>query len=252
MRARNAEYNPKKFAAAIVRLREPKCAALIFASGKMVVTGARNEDDTRLAARRLAKMVQKLGHEVKFTEFRIQNIVGTGDVGYPVRLEGIADERDSESSYEPELFPGLIYRVTEPRATVLVFVSGKFVVTGAKKRSTLIRAAEIITEVMDRHRKTDAQAAPAAPAPAPATASVLAASSSSSSSAAGPRPRAAPRVRAAEATVDPAARRLVQRLNVESGAVGAGGAVAAAPTVRSVSRPGGSTARRRPTVPRRR
>ncbi len=39
LHARNAEYNPKRFAAVIMRIREPKTTALIFASGKMVVTG---------------------------------------------------------------------------------------------------------------------------------------------------------------------------------------------------------------------
>ena len=50
LHARNAEYNPKRFAAVIMRIREPKTTALIFASGKMVVTGAKSEDDSKLAS----------------------------------------------------------------------------------------------------------------------------------------------------------------------------------------------------------
>ncbi|KAJ2520731.1 TATA-binding protein (TBP), partial [Coemansia sp. RSA 1937] len=61
LHARNAEYNPKRFAAVIMRIREPKTTALIFASGKMVVTGAKSEDDSKLAARKYARIVQKLG-----------------------------------------------------------------------------------------------------------------------------------------------------------------------------------------------
>lgn len=61
MKARNAEYNPKRFAAVIMRIRDPKTTALIFASGKMVVTGARSEDQARLAGRKYARIVQKLG-----------------------------------------------------------------------------------------------------------------------------------------------------------------------------------------------
>ncbi|KAJ7133028.1 hypothetical protein C8R46DRAFT_1235569 [Mycena filopes] len=77
LHARNAEYNPKRFAAVIMRIRDPKTTALIFASGKMVVTGAKSEDDSRLASRKYARIVQKLGFEAKFSEFKIQNIVGS-------------------------------------------------------------------------------------------------------------------------------------------------------------------------------
>jgi hypothetical protein len=64
------------------------------------------------------------------TGFRIQNMVATGDCGWPIRLEGLADEHSKFSSYEPELFPGLIYRMEAPRMVLLIFVSGKVVVTG--------------------------------------------------------------------------------------------------------------------------
>merc|ERR1712023_444651 len=76
LHARNAEYNPQKFAAVIMRIREPKTTALIFASGKMVVTGAKSEDDSKLASRKYARIIQKLGFNAKFTDFKIQNIVG--------------------------------------------------------------------------------------------------------------------------------------------------------------------------------
>jgi transcription initiation factor TFIID TATA-box-binding protein len=67
LHARNAEYNPKRFAAVIMRIREPKTTALVFASGKMVVTGAKSEDDSRLASRKYARIIQKLGFNAKFT-----------------------------------------------------------------------------------------------------------------------------------------------------------------------------------------
>jgi transcription initiation factor TFIID TATA-box-binding protein len=73
-----------------MRIREPKTTALIFGSGKMVVTGAKSEDDSRLAARKYARIVQKLGFQAKFTDFKIQNIVGSSDVKFPIRLEGLA------------------------------------------------------------------------------------------------------------------------------------------------------------------
>ena len=64
----------------------------------MVTTGARNEDDSRLAARKVAKIVKKLGADASFKDFRIQNIVGTGGVAFPIRLEGLADEHGKMSS----------------------------------------------------------------------------------------------------------------------------------------------------------
>jgi transcription initiation factor TFIID TATA-box-binding protein len=93
----------QRFAAVIMRIRDPKTTALIFASGKMVVTGAKSEDDSRLASRKYARIVQKLGFEAKFSEFKIQNIVGSCDVKFPIRLEGLAYSHGQFSSYEPEV-----------------------------------------------------------------------------------------------------------------------------------------------------
>ncbi|CAO1623325.1 unnamed protein product [Parajaminaea phylloscopi] len=153
LHARNAEYNPKRFAAVIMRIREPKTTALIFASGKMVVTGAKSEDDSRLASRKYARIIQKLGFEAKFTEFKIQNIVGSCDVRFPIRLEGLAYGHGVYSSYEPELFPGLIYRMVKPKVVLLIFVSGKIVLTGAKVRQEIYDAYHLIYPVLSEFRK---------------------------------------------------------------------------------------------------
>jgi transcription initiation factor TFIID TATA-box-binding protein len=130
MHARNAEYNPKRFAAVIMRIREPRTTALIFSSGKMVCTGAKSEETSRLAARKYARIIQKLGFEAKFTEFKVQNMVGSCDVKFPIQLEGcflsffrfktqkfsgLCITHAQFSTYEPELFPGLIYRMVKPR-----------------------------------------------------------------------------------------------------------------------------------------
>ncbi|KAF8610227.1 TATA-box binding protein [Ceratobasidium sp. AG-I] len=153
LHARNAEYNPKRFAAVIMRIRDPKTTALIFASGKMVVTGAKSEDDSRLASRKYARIVQKLGFDAKFSEFKIQNIVGSCDVKFPIRLEGLAYSHGQFSSYEPELFPGLIYRMLKPKVVLLIFVSGKIVLTGAKVREEIYTAFNTIYTVLVEFRK---------------------------------------------------------------------------------------------------
>lgn len=99
-----------------MRIRDPKTTALIFASGKMVVTGAKSEDDSRLASRKYARIIQKLGFDAKFTEFKIQNIVGSCDVKFPIRLEGLHYGHGKFSSYEPEV---CVYRegfdILDPR-----------------------------------------------------------------------------------------------------------------------------------------
>eukprot|EP00658_Telonema_sp_P-2_P019449 TRINITY_DN17683_c0_g1_i2.p1 TRINITY_DN17683_c0_g1~~TRINITY_DN17683_c0_g1_i2.p1 ORF type:complete len:289 (+),score=68.45 TRINITY_DN17683_c0_g1_i2:30-896(+) len=115
LQARNSEYNPKRFAAVIMRIRDPKTTALIFSSGKMVCTGAKSEEFSKIAARKYARIIQKLGYDVCFKEFKIQNIVGSVDVKFPIRLEGLAFAHGHFSSYEPEIFPGLIYRMQNPK-----------------------------------------------------------------------------------------------------------------------------------------
>ncbi|NXE39834.1 TBPL2 protein, partial [Ptilorrhoa leucosticta] len=100
LHARNAEYNPKRFAAVIMRIREPRTTALIFSSGKMVCTGAKSEEQSRLAARKYARVVQKLGFPAKFLDFKIQNMVGSCDVRFPIRLEGLVLTHQQFSRYE--------------------------------------------------------------------------------------------------------------------------------------------------------
>ncbi|XP_068200176.1 TATA-box-binding protein isoform X1 [Palaemon carinicauda] len=153
LHARNAEYNPKRFAAVIMRIREPRTTALIFSSGKMVCTGAKSEDDSRLAARKYARIVQKLGFPAKFLEFKIQNMVGSCDVRFPIRLEGLVLTHSQFSSYEPELFPGLIYRMVKPRIVLLIFVSGKVVLTGAKVRDQIYEAFDNIYPILKSFKK---------------------------------------------------------------------------------------------------
>jgi transcription initiation factor TFIID TATA-box-binding protein len=144
LKARNCEYNPKRFSAIVMRIREPKATGLIFGSGKMVVTGAQSEDDARLAARKFARIVNKLGNNVIFTEFKVQNIVGTLNVGHQLRLEGLYAKHTYFCHYEPELFPGLIYRMARPKVTLMIFHTGNVVVTGAKTRQNMQEAFDLM------------------------------------------------------------------------------------------------------------
>ncbi|CAM9932692.1 unnamed protein product [Ectocarpus sp. 12 AP-2014] len=151
MRARNAEYNPKRFSACIIRLinkNEPKATALVFKTGKVVVTGSRSNASVDYACKTFARILSKLdngsggpSHKINFDlerDRRVQNMVATTDVGFPIRLEGlVASNQGCFCNYEPELFPGLIYRMKDPKICFLIFVSGKVVLTGAKSAQQL-------------------------------------------------------------------------------------------------------------------
>ena len=154
LKARNAEYNPRRFAAVIMRIRDPKTTALIFSSGKMVITGAKSEEAAKTACKKYTRIIQRLGYGyAKFLEFKIQNIVASCDIHFPVRLESLAHAHNQFCSYEPELFPGLIYRMITPKVVLLVFVSGKLVLTGAKKRNDIYQAFNNIYAVLCLFKK---------------------------------------------------------------------------------------------------
>lgn len=152
--AKNAEYNPKRFAAVIMRIKEPKTTALIFKSGKMVCTGARSEEDSKKAARQYAKYIRKLGFDVKFSEFTIQNIVGSCDVKFKISLEGLS-MNNKLCNYDPEVFPGLIYKMVEPKIVLLIFFSGKIVLTGAKTKEQIYAAFDKIYPLLFKFKQVD-------------------------------------------------------------------------------------------------
>jgi transcription initiation factor TFIID TATA-box-binding protein len=153
LKAKNAEYNPKRFAAVIMRIREPeKSTALIFTSGKMVCTGAKSEELSKTAARSYAKVIKRIGYsKVQLSEFKIQNIVGSSEVNFSISLESISSSKEHQkfSRYEPELFPGLIYKMHKPKIVLLIFVSGKIVLTGAKTKEDISEAFRKILPVLN-------------------------------------------------------------------------------------------------------
>lgn len=131
------EYNPQKFAAATIRIREPRTTALAFASGNMVCTGAKTELESRLAGRKYVRILQKNGIPVSFRNFKIQNIVASSEVPHTLKLLELSRAFGPYVSYEPDLFPGLVFRTTQPKLVFLLFRSGKIVITGAKCRSEI-------------------------------------------------------------------------------------------------------------------
>tara|TARA_B110000879_G_scaffold187625_1_gene249704 strand:+ start:50 stop:478 length:429 start_codon:yes stop_codon:yes gene_type:complete len=124
------EYNPQKFAAASLRIRNPRTTALAFASGNMVCTGARTEIESRFAGRKYVRILQKHGIPVSFRNFKIQNIVASSEIPHALKLVELAASYGPYVSYEPDLFPGLVFRTSAPKLVFLIFRSGKVVITG--------------------------------------------------------------------------------------------------------------------------
>ena len=138
------EYNPHKFAAATLRLRNPRTTALAFASGNLVCTGSKDEMTSRWASRRYVRLLQRYGVPVQFRRFKIQNIVASCNTGHPLMLKELATQYGHYVSYEPDLFPGLVFRTSEPKLVFLCFRSGKVVITGAKTRKEIEETLELL------------------------------------------------------------------------------------------------------------
>ena len=130
-----AEYNKEKFPGLVYRTIDPKGAFLIFTSGKVVCTGAKNAKDVHLVITNIAERLKSIGIENIYSEpvINIQNMVASADLGTKLNLNAITLGLGMENvEYEPEVFPGLVYRIKAPKIVVLIFSSGKLVVTGGK------------------------------------------------------------------------------------------------------------------------
>ncbi len=142
-----SEYEPEQFPGLIYRLKEPKTAILLFRSGKVVCTGAKSLDNVRTAIDLVSKRIAAAGISVaKDPEIEVQNIVATADLGAQIDLNSVAITLGlNQVEYEPEQFPGLVYRIDEPKVVLLMFGSGKVVCTGAREPSDVEKAVEKIT-----------------------------------------------------------------------------------------------------------
>src|SRR5438067_12010557 len=145
----DVEYHPDQFPGLVYRLKKPKTATLIFSSGKMVCTGAKSEREARRAVFKVVDELKRDGIVILGRpEIMIQNIVASCCLGGHIDLEK-AVYGLKKTMYEPEQFPGLIYRMDEPKVVILVFASGKLVCTGAKKESQVYIAVKKLQETLE-------------------------------------------------------------------------------------------------------
>jgi len=133
------EYNPERFPGLVMRIEKPRATILIFSTGKMVVTGLRKASEAERVVDKVVKNIRKAGIRVANPEITIQNIVASGDLHTNIDLNMAAIVMEY-AMYEPEVFPGLIYRMQEPKTVFLIFSTGRIVCTGAKKKE-IVREA---------------------------------------------------------------------------------------------------------------
>lgn len=144
------EYEPEQFPGLVYRIKKPKAAALIFGSGKIVCTGARSLDDVKTVFKKVASVVRKAGVKVpKGYKIQVENIVASAKLEGRLNLETIAFNL-IDSEYEPEQFPGLVYRMKKPKVAFLLFGSGKVVCTGARYISDVGIAVTKVSKILKK------------------------------------------------------------------------------------------------------
>ena len=136
------EYRPEKFPGLVFRLKKPKTAILIFSTGKMVCTGAKSEKEAKRAVKKVVIELKKSGIIIPGKpEIKIVNMVASANLLGRIELEDCAYSL-GRTMYEPEQFPGLIYRMDDPKVVILLFASGKLVCTGATKEEDVYDAVD--------------------------------------------------------------------------------------------------------------
>jgi transcription initiation factor TFIID TATA-box-binding protein len=133
----NTEYNPEQFPGLVLRIKEPKSAVLVFSSGNLVCTGTKSVSQVKAVIDAVIKQIAKIG--VRITQkpkITVQNIVASGSINLNLNLNVLALQLEN-TEYEPEQFPGLVYKLVDPPATFLLFSNGKLVCTGTKDNKQL-------------------------------------------------------------------------------------------------------------------
>ena len=142
----STEYNPEQFPGLVIRIKEPKTSALIFSSGKVVCTGAKNLDEVDASLQQIIKSLEKIN--VKITvkpKIKIQNVVASGNIYKDLNLNELAMQLEN-TEYEPEQFPGLVYKLIDARATFLLFSNGKIVCTGTRGEDEVDNAVNVLID----------------------------------------------------------------------------------------------------------
>ena len=150
----HVEWRPEVFPGLVFRLKRPKTCTLIFTTGKMVCTGAKSEREARRAIRKVVRELKREGIIITGKpEIKIQNIVASVDLGdVAIDIEDFiytVSGLGNRIMYEPEQFPGAIYRMQDPKCVFLIFSTGKLVCVGATREADVYKAVENIVTILD-------------------------------------------------------------------------------------------------------
>ncbi len=149
----NTEYNPEQFPGLVLRIKEPKSAVLVFSSGNLVCTGTKSIAQVKEVIEQVIKTLKKIN--VRITDkpkITVQNIVASGHINMMLNLNYLSLELEN-TEYEPEQFPGLVYKLEDPPATFLLFSNGKLVCTGTKNNQQLVDSMEQLVETLEEADK---------------------------------------------------------------------------------------------------
>jgi transcription initiation factor TFIID TATA-box-binding protein len=142
----NTEYNPEQFPGLVMRIREPKSTALIFSSGRIVCTGAKSMAKVKESITMIIKNIEKIKVKIAVKpKFTVQNLVAAGSIGIDLNLNALAIQLPN-TEYEPEQFPGLVFKLQGTRATFLLFSNGKIVCTGTRSEPKLHEAVDLLVK----------------------------------------------------------------------------------------------------------
>ncbi len=149
----NTEYNPEQFPGLVIRLKTPKSSALLFTTGRVVCTGAKTMKEVKESIHKIMKLLERVKVKIDIEpEIKVQNMVASGALGFALNLNDLVMKlRNVE--YEPEQFPGLVYKIKEPKASFLLFSNGKIVCTGVKSRKEADEAVLKLEATLEKARK---------------------------------------------------------------------------------------------------
>ena len=147
----NTNYRPRVFPGLVLRIAQPKTAFLLFSSGKVVCTGAKTIDDITKSMTMVCNMLRDAGFAMGAApKITVQNIVASGDLHGRLDLVSTALALGLENTeYEPEIFPGMVYRMEELGVVMLLFSSGKIVCTGARNIEQMNKAVEQLQQNLE-------------------------------------------------------------------------------------------------------
>ena len=149
---KNYDLNKKRFPGAVLRLQNPKITVLVFSSGKVVITGIKSHDDFVRGLDNLLQKMKEAGvicHDTP--EVAVTNMVCSYDIGKYINLNKVVITLNLEKiEYEPEQFPGLVYRISDPKVVALLFSSGKIILTGAKTMEDVARGVAFLEQMLGK------------------------------------------------------------------------------------------------------